>query len=105
MYGLPKSNFAPYPESYFKTNFYDKSFININLSVYNGLQSMIELAYMGRKTIANFHRHFECVINYKDDDHILELIEKESKKIGTIQPSINVHTANDDWLNVDWWKQ
>lgn len=105
IYGMTKPNNSFYTEDYVKENWYDNCFININLSTYNGLQSMVELAFMGRKTIANFHRNFPCVINYINDDHILEIIESESKKIGTIQSSINVHTVQDEWLNIEWWKK
>jgi hypothetical protein len=104
IYGMSRPNNTFYPEDYVKENWYDKCFVNINLSKYNGLQSMVELAFMGRKTIANFHRDFPCVIKYNNDEHIIEIIESESKKIGTIQPSINVHNVKDEWLNIEWWK-
>lgn len=104
IYGMTQPNNSFYPEDYIKENWYDNCFVNINLSHYNGLQSMVELAFMGRKTIAKFHRDFPCVIKYENDEHILELINNESKKIGTTQPAINVHTVKDEWLDIGWWQ-
>lgn len=88
---------------YIKEHYYDKSFININLEGRGGMTTLREMAYMGRKTIGNSLYKFPSFISYKDINHIVEIINQESKKIGTIQPAIISHNVNDEWLNVDFW--
>ena len=103
IYGMTKPNGEVHSHDFVKSTWYDNCFVNLNFSRYNGLQSMVELAFMGRKTIANFHRDFPSVIRYHDENHIVELINNESIKIGSVQPSINNHTVNDEWLDISWW--
>jgi hypothetical protein len=86
-----------------KTDFYDKCFLNIKPNLTGGFTTAIELAYMGRKTISSSTAPF-C-INYNTMDDVLNLINKESKKIGTTQPSC-VGTWFDtefEWLNTEFW--
>jgi hypothetical protein len=92
-----------------KSHFYDKCFLNLNLTG-NGLSTVIELGLMGRKTIFkpfnsnNIQRiEFPNFIYYNTLEDIFEIIENESKKIGTIQPSINAHNIGDEWLNLNYW--
>lgn len=89
-----------------KKNYYDKCFVNLNLNKTGagGLTSATELGRMGRKTIINSKFNSEHLINYNNDEYIIELIEEESKKIGTLQREINHHTTGEEWLNVDFWK-
>lgn len=93
-----------YDIEYLKSNYYDKCFLNLNLSEGNGLTTVIELGLMGRKTIMNenFYKYPQ-IISYNDDEDIINLIKKESKKINTIQPSINAHTVGNEWLDIEWW--
>jgi len=42
-------------------------------------------------------------IYYNCVDDIINIINKESKKIGTIQPKINAHNVGNEWLNLDFW--
>ena len=89
---------------YLKSNYYNKSFLNLNLSKENGLTTVIELGLMGRKTLMNEHYYkYPSIIGYKDDEDLINQINQESKKINTIQPSINAHTIGDEWLNIEWW--
>ena len=46
---------------------------------------------------------YPSIIGYKDDEDLINQINQESKKINTIQPSINAHTIGDEWLNIEWW--
>jgi hypothetical protein len=93
-----------YDINYLKNNYYDKSFLNLNLSNGNGMATVIELGLMGRKTILNEHFYkFPCILNYKNDEDLINLINSESYKIGTLQPSINCHTVNDEWLDINFW--
>jgi len=87
-----------------KEKYYDKCFVNLNLSHGTGLTTVRELAYMGRLTISNALMNFPCFLKYDNDEHIIELIKQEANKIGTIQPSINCHNIGDEWLCVDFWK-
>tara|TARA_B110000285_G_scaffold112523_1_gene127712 strand:+ start:84 stop:839 length:756 start_codon:yes stop_codon:yes gene_type:complete len=93
-----------YDINYLKSNYYDKSFLNLNLSTENGLSTVIELGLMGRKTIMNEqHYKYPSIISYKDDEDLINLIKQESKKINTIQHSIDAHTIGDEWLYTEWW--
>ncbi len=85
---------------------YDKCFLNLNLerSGGGGLITATELGLMGRMTIMNTKSRRESIIPYRDIDEIVEIINRESKKIGTVQPAINPHNTGKEWLNVDFWK-
>ena len=84
-----------------KEQYYDKCFVNIKPNVIGGITTAAELAYMGRMTISNTKTPF-C-INYKDD--ILDIITKESKKIGTLQSSMigDFYNIGDEWKQVKFW--
>ena len=95
---------------YLKENFYDKSFLNLNLSRGTGLSTAIELGLMGRKTIFkptmqnNIQRlELPIFIHYNTIDDIIEIINQESKKIGTIQPAIQSHNVGKEWLHLNFW--
>jgi predicted O-methyltransferase YrrM len=99
-----------YDIDYLKTNYYDESFINLNLTDFHGLSTVIEMGLMGRKTIiknSNINTiqriDFPNFIYYETIDDIVKIINEESKKIGTIQPSINAHNVGDEWLNLSFW--
>ncbi len=89
-----------------KANCYDKCFLNLNLSSTGGggFTTVKELGLMGRMTIMNTKIERESIIPYKDIDEIIEIINRESNKIGTIQPAIDPHNTGEEWLNVDFWK-
>jgi hypothetical protein len=91
--------------NYLKTNFYDKSFLNLNLSQDgNHLTTAIELGMMGRKTIMKKnYQNFSFMIDYVDLENIISIIKEESKKIGTIQPSIDAHSVGTEWLDLNYW--
>ena len=104
-------NIKDYHEiNYLKTNFYDKSFLCINLTSGNGLSTAIELGLMGRKTIFKNSTHnaiqrldFPNFISYDNIEDIIKIIEGESYKIGTIQDPINAHNIGEDWLDLDFY--
>ena len=50
-----------------------------------GSTTMWELAHMGRKTIAQNQGGATNVLEYRDLNHMIDLIYEESKKIGTVQ--------------------
>jgi len=88
-----------------KRDYYDRCFLNINLSRSGGggMLTVLELARMGRKTIMNTKHSFDCIIPYKDDEDIIRLINKEAEKIGTIQPENYYFTINDKWQDEKYW--
>lgn len=101
-----------YDINYLKQNFYEKSFLNLNFSQGNCLATAIELGLMGRKTIFknnnnnNIQRlEFPNFISYDCIEDIINTINQESKKIGTIQQSIDAHNIGDEWLDLDFWLQ
>ena len=96
--------------NYLKSEFYDKCFLNLNLTGGHGLSTVIELGLMGRKTVFKPQYHnsiqritFPNFIYYSTIEDIIKIIEQESQKIGTIQNSINAHNVGDQWLNLDYW--
>lgn len=93
-----------------KFNFYDKCFLNLNFTKGHGLTTAIELGLMGRKTVFkntqtnNFQRiEFPNFISYENINDIINIINIESKKIGTIQPRIDAHNVGDEWLDLEFW--
>jgi hypothetical protein len=87
------------------SEYYNKCFLNLNLSGNHGMTTVRELGLMGRKTIMNSDRYkYPCVISYNNIDEIVEIINQEAKKIGSLQPSIDSHTmSTDEWLDTDYW--
>jgi hypothetical protein len=99
-----------YDIEYLKSNFYDKCFLNLNLTKGNALSTTIEMGLMGRKTIFKDITQnsiqrigFPNFIYYENMEDIVRIINEESKKIGTIQPSIDAHNIGDEWLDLDFW--
>lgn len=99
-----------YDIQHLKSTYYDKCFLNINLSMGHGLSTTIELGLMGRKTIFNNTNknniqriEFPNFITYGDFDSIIDIINNESKKIGTLQSAIDAHNIGDEWLNLNFW--
>lgn len=85
---------------------YDKCFVNLNLSLsgVGGFTSVNELAYMGRKSITTSNKREKFLINFKKEESIKRLIDRESRKIGTIQPSlIEDYFVGDEWLDINFW--
>lgn len=87
--------------------YYKKCFINLQLNPIAGFTSALEMAHMGRMNISNHPAPF-C-LSYKDKYDIMDLIECESKKIGTIQnevcESVKAYMHNsDDWLHTEYWQ-
>tara|TARA_R110001592_G_scaffold105935_2_gene297778 strand:- start:1896 stop:3221 length:1326 start_codon:yes stop_codon:yes gene_type:complete len=100
-----------YDLKYLKENYYDKSFMCINLHAGFGMTTVRELALMGRKVAMNpinyTHSFGKACLPFElnhPTNGLVNIIKKEAKKIGTIQPSINLHTQNNDkWLYLDYY--
>lgn len=95
-----------YNEKYLKGNYYDKAFLNINLSKHAGMTTVREMGLMGRKTITmrnNIHNDYSSIINCKNIEEVIKSIKEESKKIGTMQKSTNPYVMGNEWLNINYW--
>jgi len=88
---------------------YKKCFCGFRFTSHDGLPSqVIEMGLMGRRSFYNGNIPGSIKWDKKNIDNILENIEKESKKIGTIdyeysnriRSFINVGT---DWLDTSFW--
>lgn len=88
-----------------KRNYYDKCFLNINLSRSGGggLTTVREMSLMGRNTIMNTKVGYKTIIPYKDNADIIRLINKEAEKIGTVQPGYDYHTIGKEWQDEKYW--
>ena len=91
------------PSETLKENYYDRCFVSINLNGGTGMTTVRELGLMGRNTITNSKYNFPSMLEYEDDDDIIRLINLEAKKIGTIQPAMDCHNVNDEWLDCNFW--
>jgi hypothetical protein len=88
---------------------YNRCFCGLRLTPHDGVANqVVEMGLMGRKTI--FNGVTPSSIPWEDDvDKILESIEKEAEKIGTIQKDLSkkvkdFYIVNDDWLNIEYWE-
>lgn len=75
-FGLDKFTFGTHGHTQDEViNWYQNSFVNIQLNEYAGFTSALEMAFMGRKSISNNPAPF-C-LEYKSPNHIIQLIEQE----------------------------
>jgi len=91
-----------------KKNYYDKTFLCLNMTDDAGMTTTRELGLMGRKTLMNttlYKKNYKkSMLGYNDIGDIIRIINEEAKKIGTIQPSIDSHTMiTNEWLTLDFW--
>tara|TARA_B110000444_G_C18838336_1_gene597400 strand:- start:284 stop:1033 length:750 start_codon:yes stop_codon:yes gene_type:complete len=91
------------PIEVLKKEYYDNTFLSINLSTTGGLTTVTDLAFMGIKTISNHPIGWDCFLRYKDESEIIDIINTEANKIGSVQPAINVFNANEVWQNTNYW--
>jgi hypothetical protein len=75
---------------YIIENYYKKSFININIteSRRSGLTTLTEMGFMGRYSISNSLDEFPCILRYNNIEDIVNIINKETLKIGTTPKSL-----------------
>jgi hypothetical protein len=87
-------------------NYYEDCFIYVKPNEKGGSTAMVELGYMGRKTITLGHSNFSNCLEYQSLDDIINLIVKESNKIGTTQPQVaeklnSMFDHEGKWLNIN----
>lgn len=98
-----------------KRKYYDHCFLSINLSKKHGYTTVRELGFMGIKTLMSSPYNFPSIIQlqkysrqgnniFVDDDEIIDIINKESTKIGSVVPQIDPHNVKDEWLDINFWK-
>lgn len=89
---------------YVKREYYDNCFVNIKPHSIGGFTTSTELAFMGRRTISNSDAPW-CD-PYRSVDDVVELINREAKKIGTVQESQigKFFNTGEAWKNPTFWK-
>jgi len=95
--------------NYVYENLYKKSFLYIKPNVRGGSTSMWELGHMGIKTVSNEQGDAPNVIPYSTIDDVIDIINEESKKIGTLQTDVAETTRNfldvgEKWLNINYYE-
>jgi len=82
---------------------YKDCFINLKFCITGGYTTATEMAYMGRYSVSN---SFGCFFKgYKTINDIVKIINKESEKIGTIQPLCigSYFNVDSEWKNLNYW--
>ena len=90
-------------------NYYKECFVYVKPVPKGGCTTMWELGHMGIKTISTGQGGLPNVLEYKNINHIIQLIEREEFKIGTIQNEVAESTRdamvhNNEWLKINYWK-
>jgi len=89
---------------------YDKCFCGLRMTKHDGLPSqVIEMGVMGRKSFYNGNIPGAIKWNENDIDKILEGIEKEAQKIGTIDLEYSKRIekfidVGSEWLDTGYWE-
>ena len=101
------SNHLPIEELIEK--YYKNCFVYIKPNSKGGCTTMFELAHMGIRTLGKGNEDLDLFTEYKNLDHLLELIMEESKYIGKTRNDISKSTkeifTGDEWLNLNFWKK
>jgi len=93
----------PIPFQEVVNNYYKKSFISVNFTESAGLTTVCDLGLRGVKTIMNTKLSLSSLLEISSNEEIPLLIEKEAKKIGTIQKPIDNYNLNDVWQDLNFW--
>jgi hypothetical protein len=85
--------------------YFNQSFVNIKPHKIRGAVTSWKLGVLGRNTITVSTEDAPNYIHYSTDDELKRLVDKESKKIGTIQKNklTDYFHQSDDWLHEDYW--
>ena len=93
------------PREQLKAEIYDKCFIYFRPIIIGGIETSIELALMGRKTLSNSKG--EGHVPYNDLEDACRLIEEEAKWIGKERGSVlmeNYFDTGEEWKLVKFWQ-
>jgi len=98
LYGLAGKNID------YKKEYYDKCFANLNLSLSGrcGFTTAFELGYMGRMSLTTSNAQYPMLRR----GNMVDMINEESHKIGTIQPSMmdGFQITDDRWKKISFWQ-
>ncbi len=96
------------PQNQLIKKYYNDCFVYVKPNERGGNTSMWELSHMGRKTIGKGQSPLPGFTEYKNLEHLLELIIEESKYIGKVRPEIAENTKKlfigEEFLNLNYWK-
>jgi hypothetical protein len=84
-----------------KYEYYDRSFINLRLNPMAGGMTAEEMACMGRYSVSN--RVEPWYINWRNPQHIADIIIDQAKHIGNTRPSL-ITGYDNEWRSLDIWK-
>jgi len=87
-----------------KAEIYDKCFVYFKPIPTGGVETGIELALMGRKTVGIAKG--EYYIHYDSLEQACELIEEQAKNIGKVVGSVlnkNYFDTGEEWKQVEFW--
>jgi hypothetical protein len=91
-----------------RENFYTNCFVYVKPTPKGGCTTMFELGYMGRKTIGAGEFNLPNFIEYKNSKSLIQLIEKEEKKIGKLDLEtpfdLKSKFIDSRWLDLKFWK-
>ena len=86
-----------------RKEYYNKSFINLQLNPNAGFTTALEMAHMGRKSISNYNADF-C-IPFSNTYDIVDSIKREQENIGKTR-TLNIKLLNSsEWLTPKFWQQ
>ena len=86
---------------------YKECFLGLRLNSFDGESATVqEMGLMGRRTIYNGEQ--PAAIHWEDEQDVIELVNEESKKIGTIQKELSIATKNyfnvgNEWTKESFW--
>ena len=89
-------------------DYYNNCFVYVKPNERGGSTAMWELGLMGRRVIANNQGRAPHVLNYNSLQDIIDLIDKEADRIGTIQKDLSQSVRetlifSKDWLNLSYY--
>lgn len=87
-----------------KREIYDKSFVHFKPALIGGVETSIELALMGRKTVGIAKGEFYLL--YDSIEHACEIIKEQAKNIGKIIGSVlnkDYFDTGEEWKQVKFW--
>lgn len=99
-----------YNMDYTYNNLYKNCFVYLKPTDRGGSTTMWELGHMGVKTIANNQGDAPNVLSYNNIYDVIDLIQQESQKIGTIQTQLSNDVKEymgigPEWLTLDFWNE
>ena len=91
-----------------RDNYYKNSFINLQIVPAAGFTTMIEMGFMGRRSLTQLS-DIPFGLKYKTMDDVIRLIKKEKKLIGSTNQEVSDAATkylecSGEWKNINYWK-